>query len=58
MDSKWVIGIREQCLNADGSFFFKQWGGLQKKKTGRELEVRTWDEMPGLATPLSAINHQ
>jgi len=46
MDSDWVIGIREQCLKAGVAFFFKQWGGFNKKKTGRALEGRTWDEMP------------
>lgn len=42
----WVTGIRQQCLEGDVAFFFKQWGGVQKKKTGRTLEGRTWDEMP------------
>ena len=46
MDAEWVTGIRDQCLEAGVSFFFKQWGGVQKKKTGRTLEGRTWDEMP------------
>lgn len=42
----WVTSIRQQCLEADVAFFFKQWGGVQKKKTGRTLEGRTWDQMP------------
>jgi protein gp37 len=46
MDAEWVTGIRDQCLKAGVSFFFKQWGGVQKKKAGRALEGRTWDEMP------------
>ena len=46
MDPAWVIDIRDQCLEAGVTFFFKQWGGVRKKKTGRELEGRTWDEMP------------
>ena len=46
MESAWVIDIRDQCLEAGVTFFFKQWGGVRKKKTGRELEGRTWDEMP------------
>jgi protein gp37 len=46
MDVEWVTGIRDQCHKAGVSFFFKQWGGVQKKKTGRNLEGRTWDEMP------------
>jgi len=43
---QWVTGLRDQCLKADVPFFFKQWGGVQKKKAGRNLEGRTWDEMP------------
>ena len=46
MDPMWVIDIRNQCQNAKLPFFFKQWGGAKKKKAGRELEGRTWDEMP------------
>ena len=42
----WVINIREQCLQANVAFFFKQWGGVNKKKTGRLLEGKTWSEMP------------
>ncbi len=45
----WVTDIRDQCVHAGVAFFFKQWGGVQKKKTGRELEGRTWDELPKLA---------
>ena len=46
MDPSWVIEIREQCQMAQVPFFFKQWGGINKKKTGRELEGKTWDDMP------------
>jgi protein gp37 len=46
MDPKWVTDLRDQCLKADVPFFFKQWGGIQKKRTGRNLEGRTWDGMP------------
>ena len=46
MEEAWVIEIREQCVDADVAFFFKQWGGKRKSKTGRELEGRTYDEMP------------
>lgn len=46
MDSSWVIDIRDQCRAAGVPFFFKQWGGVRKKRTGRELEGQTWDEMP------------
>ena len=44
----WVTDIRDQCERAAVPFFFKQWGGVQKKRTGRTLEGRTWDEMPHL----------
>ena len=43
---EWVRSLRDQCASAGVPFFFKQWGGVRKKKTGRELEGRTWDEMP------------
>jgi protein gp37 len=46
MDEEWVKEIRNQCLSARVPFFFKQWGGVQKKKAGRELEGRIWNEMP------------
>ena len=46
MKELWVIDIRNQCQEAKVPFFFKQWGGVNKKKGGRELEGRTWDEMP------------
>lgn len=47
MDPAWVREIRDQCTDASVSFFFKQWGGVRKKRTGRVLDGRTWDEMPG-----------
>lgn len=46
IDEGWVADLRDQCVRADVPFFFKQWGGVHKKKTGRSLEGRTWDEMP------------
>jgi protein gp37 len=46
LDPAWVTDIRDQCLRARVPFFFKQWGGTNKKKAGRLLEGRTWDEMP------------
>jgi protein gp37 len=46
MEKEWVIEIRDTCLNAKVPFFFKQWGGKIKKKNGRLLEGKTWDEMP------------
>jgi protein gp37 len=46
MRSEWVLDIRDQCKDAGIPFFFKQWGGTNKKKAGRLLDDRTWDEMP------------
>ena len=46
MKRKWVEQIRDQCIKKRVAFFFKQWGGVRKHKTGRTLEGRTWDEMP------------
>ncbi len=46
MQPEWAIDIRDQCRTAGVSFFFKQWGGVNKKKNGRTLEGRTWDQMP------------
>jgi len=46
MNPAWVTEIRDQWLKPGVSFFFKQWGGVQKKKFGRSLDGRTWDEMP------------
>ena len=43
---EWVINIRQQCLHDEVPFFFKQWGGIRKKKNGRLLEGRTWEQMP------------
>jgi len=43
---EWITDIRDQRLRAKVPFFFKQWGGVQKKRAGRILEGRTWDEMP------------
>lgn len=49
MAEEWVVDIRDQCLAANVPFFFKQWGGVRKKRNGRVLERRTWDQMPALA---------
>jgi len=46
MKKEWVMQIKEQCIEQDIPFYFKQWGGVNKKKNGRLLEARTWDEMP------------
>jgi protein gp37 len=46
MNPEWVFQIRDQCLAKHVPFFFKQWGGLNKKRTGRSLGGRTWNQMP------------
>jgi protein gp37 len=46
MAPQWVQQIRDDCIAVRVPFFFKQWGGVNKKKTGRLLDGRTWDEMP------------
>lgn len=46
MDPSWVRKIRDRCIAQGVPFFFKQWGGTRKKVTGRELDGRTWDEIP------------
>jgi len=57
MDEKWVIHIHEQCIAAKVPFFFKQWGGRNKKKNGRLLHGRHYDEMPALRSlPLVPVN--
>jgi len=45
MKPEWVRDIRNQCYRAKVAFFFKQWGGVHKSKTGRELDDRTWDDL-------------
>ncbi len=49
MRLEWVESILTQCRNADVAFFFKQWGGVRKHRTGRELHGVTYDEMPRAA---------
>jgi protein gp37 len=46
MDPDWVREIRSRCLEDNVAFFFKQWGGTRKSRTGRELDGRTWDQLP------------
>lgn len=46
MQREWVESIQRQCARANVAFFFKQWGGVRKDATGRELHGRTYDEMP------------
>lgn len=50
VDPAWIRSIRDQCVENRVPFFFKQWGGVQKKATGRRLDGRTWDQLPGPST--------
>ena len=54
MNPEWVLDIRDECQEADIPFFFKQWGGTNKKKTGRLLEGRTWSETPASTVELAS----
>lgn len=46
MEPEWALSIRDRCIADDVPYFFKQWGGRQKKRNGRVLDGRTWDQMP------------
>lgn len=46
MQEEWVLSIKDQCEQAGVAFFFKQWGGTNKKKTGRMIGGKTYDAMP------------
>jgi protein gp37 len=46
LDPAWVREVRDRCQNAGVPFFFKQWGGVFKSRTGWVLDGRSWDEMP------------
>jgi protein gp37 len=46
MRKEWVVSLRRQCREANVPFFFKQWGGVRKKQSGRTLNGRTYDEFP------------
>jgi protein gp37 len=59
MESSWVIEIRDICVDDGVPFFFKQWGGVQKKRAGRLLDGRTWDQMPKIGSlPIAAQARQ
>jgi protein gp37 len=55
MQTEWVESILRQCRKADVAFFFKQWGGVRKGRTGRTLHGRTFDEMPMQASPIDEL---
>ncbi len=50
IEASWIRSVKEQCNAQNISFFFKQWGGVNKKKNGRTLDGRTWDEIPNKAS--------
>lgn len=52
LDKEWVLDIQQQCCKVDVSFFFKQWGGVNKKKTGRLLKGRAYSELPNIANAM------
>lgn len=61
MKPEWALSIRDQCREAGVPFFFKQWGGIRKKIAGRELEGRTYDELPAFhraSLPARAERHR
>ena len=49
IETSWVVDLRDQCRRACVPFFFKQWGGRNKKAAGRKLEGETYDQMPVIA---------
>jgi len=53
MKKEWAEEVRDQCISANVPFFFKQWGGVNKKKTGRLLDNRLWDQMPIIDSELA-----
>lgn len=55
MEKTWVLEIRDQCEDLGIPFFFKQWGGVNKKKAGRKLEGRYWDDYPKRTPPIPAL---
>jgi protein gp37 len=55
IEADWVRSIRNQCTQAGVAFFHKQWGGRTPKSGGRELDGRTWDEMPVLTLPKQIV---
>jgi protein gp37 len=54
MQPDWAPALRDQCVRQSVPFFFKQWGGVQKKKAGRLLDGRVWDEYPTAHVPAAA----
>ena len=57
IDPTWVMSIQKQCARVSVPFFFKQWGGFNKKRTGRLLNGRTWDELPRRAAGVASSRY-
>jgi protein gp37 len=53
MEKQWATTIRDQCIRANIPYFFKQWGGMNKKASGRRLEGEEWNQMPAIDTKIS-----
>lgn len=60
LEKSWVVNIKEQCDEAGVPFFFKQWGGVRKSEAGRELDGRTFDDMPSrvVAEPIGLASRR
>jgi protein gp37 len=59
LDPTWVRELREQCATAHVPFFFKQWGGVRKSRTGRTLDGRTYDDYPqGASGPAPSLQER
>jgi protein gp37 len=55
MNERWIWDIKQQCEDEGVAFFFKQWGGVNKKKSGRLLGKRTYDKMPSVKTQVPIV---
>jgi len=55
MKQEWVVDIQRQCIESKTPFFFKQWGGVNKKKAGRLLKGKIWDQMPSINVPIPSL---
>jgi protein gp37 len=55
MEPGWVCALRDLCVHEGVAFFFKQWGGRTPKAGGRELEGKTWDQLPSIAAVVAGI---
>jgi protein gp37 len=58
MEESWVVSVRDQCQEARVPFFFKQWGGFRKSEAGRDLDGRTYDELPRRRHGLTLSSNQ